>query len=152
MHAAFVLLTDPQGRILLLHDAYDEGRAHAGEAFYWWIPGGHLDHGDRPANGVLRELAEETGLQPAALSFLGSEFRDPSGHWPALTTYFFTAPALTQEQTAAVRLSEEHDTFCFASPSQFAELIHPSRLDTLLALTKARTSGTTCALDNGIPM
>ena len=44
-------------RLLLVRIA--PGEAGAGQ---WILPGGGLDFGEDPAHGVLRELAEETGL------------------------------------------------------------------------------------------
>lgn len=37
----------------------------------WTLPGGGLDHGEDPADGVLRELTEETGYTGRVLSLLG---------------------------------------------------------------------------------
>jgi 8-oxo-dGTP diphosphatase len=56
--AAYALCADEAGRILLCRVAATE-RAHAGE---WTLPGGGLDFGERPRDGALRELAEESGL------------------------------------------------------------------------------------------
>jgi len=53
-----VLVLDHEGRILLFQDS-DPG---AGAS--WWItPGGGIDPGETEHETVLRELAEETGLQ-----------------------------------------------------------------------------------------
>jgi len=37
----------------------------------WTLPGGGLDHGERPEDGAVREFAEETGLQVELGPFLG---------------------------------------------------------------------------------
>ncbi len=37
----------------------------------WDIPGGFLDEGEHPLDGVRRELLEETGLEVEPLDFLG---------------------------------------------------------------------------------
>lgn len=55
--AAYALSTDDSGRILLVRIA--PGYPAAGK---WTLPGGGLDFGEDPEVGVLRELAEETGL------------------------------------------------------------------------------------------
>lgn len=54
---------------------------------HWALPGGFLDENEDPAEGVARELEEETGitgipLQP--LGFWGSPGRDPRGHTVSL--------------------------------------------------------------------
>ncbi|MBY8874145.1 NUDIX domain-containing protein [Micromonospora sp. PLK6-60] len=54
--AAYGLVTDPAGRVLLTMIA--EGYPGAGR---WHLPGGGTDHGEQPATGLLRELVEEAG-------------------------------------------------------------------------------------------
>ncbi|MFG1950085.1 NUDIX hydrolase [Micromonospora sp. NPDC048830] len=54
--AAYGLVTDPVGRVLLTKIA--EGYPGAG---LWHLPGGGTDHGEQPAAGLLRELVEEGG-------------------------------------------------------------------------------------------
>ena len=57
---AYALVLDEADRLLLVRGASttdDPGR--------WWLPGGGLDFGEEPDAGVLRELAEETGLDGA---------------------------------------------------------------------------------------
>jgi ADP-ribose pyrophosphatase YjhB (NUDIX family) len=53
---------DDEGRILLIRRA-DNGM--------WAMPGGALDVGETPAEGVQREALEETGLPCRALSLVG---------------------------------------------------------------------------------
>ena len=50
-------VTDELARILLCRIApgYPEGGR-------WTLPGGGVDHGEHPDDGVVREVAEETGL------------------------------------------------------------------------------------------
>lgn len=56
---ARVLLTDPDGRVLLFADS---DRTVPG--FRWWItPGGGIEPGESGAEAALRELSEETGLR-----------------------------------------------------------------------------------------
>ncbi len=51
-----VICRDSQGRILLLHHLF---HPH----IPWGLPGGWLSPGERPQDGALRELREETGLE-----------------------------------------------------------------------------------------
>lgn len=53
------------GRVLLAR------RAHAPFVGFWDIPGGFLEEGEDPVDGLRRELREETGLDVEPLRFLG---------------------------------------------------------------------------------
>ena len=54
---AYAIITDEADRILLCRIA--AGYPEAGK---WTLPGGGVDHGEHPDAGVVREIAEETGL------------------------------------------------------------------------------------------
>jgi 8-oxo-dGTP diphosphatase len=71
---AYGLVTDPSGRLLLTLIA--EGYPGAGE---WHLPGGGTDFGESPAEGLLRELAEEGNQRGRIVELLGLS----SGHTPA---------------------------------------------------------------------
>lgn len=51
------VLTDSAGRVLLTRSGVISDVAGT-----WYLPGGGLHHGEHPADGVVREVAEETGL------------------------------------------------------------------------------------------
>ncbi|HEX6497938.1 MAG TPA: NUDIX domain-containing protein [Micromonosporaceae bacterium] len=63
--AAYGLVTDPAGRVLLtlIADGYPGARR-------WHLPGGGTEHGEQPVEGLLRELAEETGQRGRVLDLL----------------------------------------------------------------------------------
>jgi 8-oxo-dGTP diphosphatase len=58
---AAVVLVDTDGRILLAQRP--EGKAMAG---LWEFPGGKVDPGETPETALIRELAEELGIDVAA--------------------------------------------------------------------------------------
>jgi ADP-ribose pyrophosphatase YjhB (NUDIX family) len=62
---AGALVEDGQGRVLLARRAAepDVGR--------WDIPGGFLEEGEHPLDGLKRELREETGLEVEPVDFVG---------------------------------------------------------------------------------
>ena len=72
--AAYALSLDDYGRVLLARVA--PGYMAAG---MWTLPGGGLDFGEHPADAVLRELTEETGLigRVVTLAFVDSLTNGP---------------------------------------------------------------------------
>ena len=66
--AAYALCLDDAGRILLTR--LSPGEIKPGQ---WTLPGGGIDFGEAPADAVLRELTEETGLTGEVVSLAGVE-------------------------------------------------------------------------------
>lgn len=56
----------PAGRVLLVRAA-----PHLTVAGQWFLPGGGLDHGEDPVDGLRREFEEETGLTVTPGPLLG---------------------------------------------------------------------------------
>ncbi|MDQ3880608.1 MAG: NUDIX domain-containing protein [Chloroflexota bacterium] len=53
--AGFALITDDEGRVLMVRNAI--GRR------VWTLPGGRIERDERPHDGVVREVREETALE-----------------------------------------------------------------------------------------
>jgi 8-oxo-dGTP diphosphatase len=64
--AAYALCRDDRGRTLLTRLTYPEIKAG-----HWTLPGGGIDFGEAPAEAVMRELTEETGLTGDIVSLAG---------------------------------------------------------------------------------
>jgi len=60
------LVVDEQGRVLLARRRPEPFAGH------WDIPGGFLEEGEHPVDGMRRELREETGLEVEPVQFLGT--------------------------------------------------------------------------------
>ncbi|MFF7633736.1 NUDIX domain-containing protein [Kitasatospora sp. NPDC008050] len=96
--SAGVLLTDPAGRILMLHQAH----AYPGHPAWWQIPGGLADAGEQPNVTAVRETHEETGLLlPSALPLLAVDYRAPADGWPAVVDFCFDAGTVGGEAVGA---------------------------------------------------
>ncbi len=100
---AGVIVTDTDGRILLLRRA--PGEMLAG---LWEIPGGSVEDGEDIEQAARRELAEEAGVTPTALTGYAGCFDYTSVHSHRARQYVFTAhvPA-----GLPARLSHEHDRY-----------------------------------------
>lgn len=57
-----VILLDPAGRVLLIHERIEDGKTH------WLTPGGGVEAGETPREAAVRETAEETGIQIGAIA------------------------------------------------------------------------------------
>jgi 8-oxo-dGTP pyrophosphatase MutT (NUDIX family) len=126
LHATVSLkavLFSPEGRVLLVHDD-DDGA--------WEFPGGRLDTGERPVDGLRREVREETGLDQAV---------DVDGpvHTDAWTNSAgqgrFAVAYRCDATETAVELSHEHDDFRWLAPADAADRLNG---EARLALERAR--------------
>ena len=70
---AQALVRDDRGRLLLGRRANDPGRG------LWDLPGGFLEEGEHPLDGLRREVLEETGLEFEPGRFLGVWMGDYDG-------------------------------------------------------------------------
>lgn len=61
--SAAVVITNRAGEVLLLDHRI---RPRSG----WGLPGGFLEHGEQPEEGIRREIREETGLELGSVSLL----------------------------------------------------------------------------------
>ncbi len=59
-------LVERDGRYLVLQRGQEPYRGR------WELPGGFVEQGERPAEGISREIFEETGLRVEALSIVGA--------------------------------------------------------------------------------
>jgi len=64
--AVYGICEDGGGNVLLVRAA-----PHLTVAGQWFLPGGGLDHGEDPVDGLRRELQEETGLEIEVGDLLG---------------------------------------------------------------------------------
>jgi 8-oxo-dGTP diphosphatase len=99
---ACAIVTDGDGRALLAR--------RAGEPFrgYWDLPGGFLEEGEHPLDGLRRELLEETGLEIEPQDFIGiwmDRYGDePDAH--ATLNLYWTGRVIRGEASAADDVTE----------------------------------------------
>ncbi|WP_405008318.1 NUDIX hydrolase [Kitasatospora purpeofusca] len=153
LHGCGVLLFDPDGKLLLLHDSYNEGRAAKGWPQRWWAPGGLLEDGEAPEEAARREVLEETGvLLDDPLVPIGVDFLPPAEDWPPVSTYFFSTRPFTREQVASVTLSEAHDEHRFLQLADWETEVSATMYARLTALVAAFATDSQVVLHCGRPM
>jgi 8-oxo-dGTP pyrophosphatase MutT (NUDIX family) len=110
---------DGQLEILLIHRA--PGRMYPG---LWQCVTGRLEAGETIVAGALREVAEETGMGPAAIEAL---FETDIVNWfhevavDGLMSEAVFAARLRPD--AAITISDEHDDLRWLTPAEAHELV-----------------------------
>jgi 8-oxo-dGTP diphosphatase len=77
--AVSAIAVDDRGRVLLARRAFEP------DAGLWDTPGGFLEEGEEPREGLRRELREEAGLEVEPGSFLGA-YVDTYGQGPTVAS------------------------------------------------------------------
>ncbi|WP_458690473.1 NUDIX hydrolase [Nocardia tengchongensis] len=118
--AVSALVCNEHGQVLMIHRT-DNGKAS--------IPGGGMEVGETPAQAVVREVEEETGIDVAVTGLIGI-FSNPehviayaNGEVRQEFSICFSADPVGGE----LRTSTESKAVCWVEPGELANLdIHPS--------------------------
>ena len=110
--SAKVVVLDEKGRCLLLKRSMSS-RGNPGK---WDLPGGKVDVGENLEQGLLREVAEETGLTVSLQRVLGAaEAESPTKR----VAYLIFEGSVESGQ---VHLSSEHDDFTWVERQGLATM------------------------------
>lgn len=105
------------GKVLLLKRS-DEAHIHPGQ---WEFPGGKLEFGETPVQGMRREITEETGLVVSVGDLLyASSFFIGSHRQVILLRYACTS------QDNNVALSPEHADWQWVDPDEVEAIVEPA--------------------------
>lgn len=103
----------------------------------WTLPGGHLEAGEDPHEGAIRELAEEAGIDAQQLNYLGSQgVITELGRAVMVHSYHLPArPDVTAKRDPDAEVSRWHwiDTR-HGLPKRISENLHSKRNVTLMLL------------------
>ena len=129
----FAIIHDDERRVLLCHR-----RDHD----LWNLPGGALEHGEAPWDGVIREVREETGLE-VEVSGLAGVYSKPEAD--DLVFSF-----LCRRVGGVIALSDEADRIEFFRADELPPDTIPKQVERIV--DSVRDTGTvTCRVQRGAP-
>ncbi|MFK0154335.1 GNAT family N-acetyltransferase [Streptomyces sp. NPDC090493] len=140
---ACVYFTDEDERPVQLHSVYSSTHP-------WQMPGGTMEHGERPWQAAVRECREETGLAvKGPPQVLATVFGLPGAEWPYSTMgCIFDGGRLTAAQIEGIVLDpHEHDKVGVLPLADWRSLIPPQDFARLSAVLEARHSGVAAYFD-----
>jgi 8-oxo-dGTP pyrophosphatase MutT (NUDIX family) len=136
--AADIVLTRPDGRVLIVNPDYKPG---------WDLPGGMVEEAESPTGGLTRELAEELGLGELSPTLAVVEWRPPGiGGADLLMFCFWADLSDDQAETVAVQDPELTDAR-WVSVEEARELLAPMVGNLLSATLDARRTSRTLYLE-----
>ena len=123
---AAVVLIDPDGRVLLAQRP--EGKAMAG---LWEFPGGKVDPGETPEAALIRELAEELGIDVTASCLAPFTF---ASHTYA--DFHLLMPLYVCRKWSGIPMAREGQRLRWVRPTQLAEYPMPPADKPLVAMLR----------------
>lgn len=118
----------PDPRVLLIHQF-----RHAADGLLWEVPAGTLGPGEAPEACARRELAEEAGMEAAALTRLSTIFTTPGFTDERIHLYLAT-------RLSPVALAPEADEFITVHEKRWSEV------GRMIRTGKIRDGKSLCAL------
>ncbi len=135
--AAGALITDPDGRVLLVKPNYRE---------LWSLPGGICEFGEPPQDGCRREVAEEVGLDISPGRLLVADWTQPYGTDARPVMHFIFDGGGLGDGTRIVLQMEELDDFRFTARDELDAHLAPSGLARVTGALRALAGGLTIFL------
>lgn len=132
------LITDREGRVLLLNPEYKDG---------WLLPGGIVEHGEAPSDACARQVTEELGVtigRPKRL--LSVDYRGRPDEYIML---IFDCGELDDAAAAKIRLPEEmFIEYRFVAPEEAMKLLRSNTARRLMPTIEAKQSGRMAYLEH----
>ncbi len=123
---AAVVLVDTDGRVLLAQRP--DGKAMAG---LWEFPGGKVDPGETPEAALIRELAEELGIDVAASCLAPFTF---ASH--AYPEFHLLMPLYVCRRWSGIPIAREGQQLRWVRPAKLADYPMPPADKPLVAMLR----------------
>jgi 8-oxo-dGTP diphosphatase len=121
-----VALVDADGRVLLAQRP--QGKPMAG---LWEFPGGKVDPGETPETALIRELAEELGIDVAASCL--APFTFASHSYP---DFHLLMPLYVCRKWSGIPVAREGQRFAWARPARLGDYPMPPADEPLVAMLR----------------
>jgi 8-oxo-dGTP pyrophosphatase MutT (NUDIX family) len=138
---AGVLLSDPDGRVLLVEPTYQD---------YWEVPGGAVEADESPYAAVVREVEEELNLPVRPGRLLVTDWVPPRPDRTEGLMLLFDGGILKPEQTTRIRLpADELRSWAWCTEQEAARRLSAPLARRIVAAVRARADDTVVYLENG---
>lgn len=105
--AAKGVIRHEDGRFLLVNPTYKE---------HWDLPGGMAEANESPSDALVREVAEELGIEVSVDRLIAVDWIGPHGPWDDQIVFVFDTEALTSDVVADLKIADEEiSDFAFLS-------------------------------------
>jgi ADP-ribose pyrophosphatase YjhB (NUDIX family) len=135
--AAGALITDAEGRVLLVKPNYRE---------LWALPGGICEFGEPPQAGCGRELAEELGLPIPVGRLLATDWSQPFGEQARPIMHFLFDGGQLADDADIVIQESELDGYRFTARAELPDYLPAYGLRRVTGALAALSADTTIYL------
>ncbi|WP_412540173.1 NUDIX hydrolase [Longispora sp. K20-0274] len=137
--SATAVITDPQGRVLLVKPNYRE---------HWNLPGGVLQGDEPPNRACAREIREELGVELVVGALLVVDWVAPTDIRRAWFGFVFDAGTVAGPEEISLQ-ADELDGFEFVTPAEAYTRLTGNTADRLRGALHAKVTGRTVNLVDG---
>lgn len=138
--AAGCLFLNPGGDLLIVKPTYRDG---------WLLPGGSVEQDESPAQGCVREVREELGLQKPMLRLLCLEYQPGYSTGTESLQFIFYGGVLSEPEIAAIHLqAEELAGYRFCPRDEALSLLVGKLSQRLVFALRALDNGQILYLEN----
>jgi 8-oxo-dGTP diphosphatase len=136
-----MLLTDREGRVLVVDPTYKPR---------WELPGGMVEEDESPGTAVVREIAEELGIERAAGRLLAVDYVPAGSSRTGVEGLILVFDGGVIDDPGPIRLpADELSAWEFVEPERLGDYLTALLARRAVAALAARAAGSTVYLEDG---